>query len=169
MRLYSGIFFDNGLHITYHFDPPHPYLPTEVNEGDEVTVDIIGIVLKKEFGVAQCRVGYKWFYDVDVDEDGPFKVIELDSSISTPCQCLSCDPDGTRYICSCEEPEEDNSVSHKYLRHQKDSDVPLHMTLYTDKNTRPVETGRYLKKYPEEILEMYGYATLIGKWGYFDK
>ena len=137
MRLYSGIFFDNGLHITYHFDPPHPYLPTEVNEGDEVTVDIIGIVLKKEFGVAQCRVGYKWFYDIDVDEDGPFKV--------------------------------DDSVSHKYLRHQKDSDVPLHMTLYTDKNTRPVETGRYLKKYPEEILEMYGYATLIGKWGYFDK
>jgi hypothetical protein len=31
---------------------------------------------------------------------------ESNSSISTPCQCLSCDPDGTRYICSCEEPEE---------------------------------------------------------------
>ena len=29
--------------------------------------------------------------------------IELDSSISTPCQCLCCDPDGTRYICYCDE------------------------------------------------------------------
>ena len=27
--------------------------------------------------------------------------IELEHSMSNPCQCLSCDPDGTRYKCTC--------------------------------------------------------------------
>jgi hypothetical protein len=28
---------------------------------------------------------------------------ELARAMSNPCQCLSCDPDGTRYICTCDE------------------------------------------------------------------
>ena len=28
---------------------------------------------------------------------------ELARAMNNPCQCLSCDPDGTRYICTCDE------------------------------------------------------------------
>ena len=28
---------------------------------------------------------------------------EISRSMSNPCQCLSCDPDGTRYMCTCDE------------------------------------------------------------------
>ena len=29
--------------------------------------------------------------------------IELEYEINVPCQCLQCDPDGTRYDCTCDE------------------------------------------------------------------
>jgi len=28
---------------------------------------------------------------------------QIAMSMNNPCQCLSCDPDGTRYICTCDE------------------------------------------------------------------
>ena len=35
---------------------------------------------------------------------------ELAMSMGNPCQCLSCDPDGTRYICTCDEDNEESEV-----------------------------------------------------------
>ena len=35
---------------------------------------------------------------------------ELAMSMGNPCQCLSCDPDGTRYICTCDEDNEASEV-----------------------------------------------------------
>ena len=35
---------------------------------------------------------------------------ELAMSMGNPCQCLSCDPDGTRYICTCDEDYEESEV-----------------------------------------------------------
>ena len=31
---------------------------------------------------------------------------QLAMAMNNPCQCLSCDPDGTRYICTCNENNE---------------------------------------------------------------
>lgn len=40
--IYSGIFFENGQHMTYHFKTGSPQLPEGVKEGDAGTVTVIG-------------------------------------------------------------------------------------------------------------------------------
>ena len=50
---------------------------------------------------------------------------------------------------------------------QYDSDTPLHITLYTDSKTRPVETGEYLRDNPQAGIGQDIETKLIGKWGYF--
>ena len=48
---------------------------------------------------------------MDVDTDYRCDACEeLAMSMGNPCQCLSCDPDGTRYICTCDEDNEESEV-----------------------------------------------------------
>lgn len=120
MTLYSGIFFENGLHVTFDFNPPNPVIPYPFKDGDEINVWCNGIVILNEFTVLKCDIQGK--------------------------------DDETRFS------------------HQYNSDVPLHITLHTASNIRPVETGRYLRKNPDKIVSLVGRSTaLIGKWGYFEK
>jgi len=62
MKIYSGIFFDSGLHMTYDFNPKDgPRLPHGVEEGDKQWVKITGILMNDRFGVAKIdRVYYDW-------------------------------------------------------------------------------------------------------------
>jgi len=43
---------------------------------------------------------------------------QIAMSMNNPCQCLSCDPDGTRYICTCDENNkgENNELSSNKIR-----------------------------------------------------
>tara|TARA_Y100001951_G_C11060145_1_gene140370 strand:+ start:57 stop:437 length:381 start_codon:yes stop_codon:yes gene_type:complete len=126
MKLYSGIFFENGLHVTFDFNPPNPVIPHPFKDGDEINVWCNGIVILNEFTVLKCDIGHLLQHRTLKDE--------------------------TRFS------------------HQYNSDVPLHITLHTASNIRPVETGRYLRKNPDKIVSLVGRSTaLIGKWGYFEK
>ena len=41
-NVYTGIFFDDGTHMTWNFNPPNPDFPIGVKEKDSATVRIIG-------------------------------------------------------------------------------------------------------------------------------
>jgi len=41
-KIFSAIFFDDGSHMTYHFNPNNPIMPFAVKEGDKDEVKIIG-------------------------------------------------------------------------------------------------------------------------------
>jgi len=40
--IYSGIFFEDGTHMTYNFNPKGPKLPEGVQEGDKAKVKVLG-------------------------------------------------------------------------------------------------------------------------------
>jgi hypothetical protein len=40
--IYSGIFFEDGTHMTYNFNPSNPKLPAGVSEGDQVELWVVG-------------------------------------------------------------------------------------------------------------------------------
>ena len=51
MKIYSGIFFDNGLHMTWDYRPNECVLPKGVKEGEKATVDVYGAYLSSGSGV----------------------------------------------------------------------------------------------------------------------
>jgi hypothetical protein len=48
--LYSGIFFEDGTHMTYNFNPKGPKLPEGVQEGDKASVRVLGSYEDAEVG-----------------------------------------------------------------------------------------------------------------------
>ena len=58
MKIYSCIFFDNGLHMTWHYSPGECELPNDVKEGDSVDILITGGLFRSDIGFLTCeRVG----------------------------------------------------------------------------------------------------------------
>ena len=55
-NIYSGIFFDNGLHMTYDFNPSSCVLPDGIEEGDEEFVTLYGNVHTQIVGCFACFV-----------------------------------------------------------------------------------------------------------------
>ena len=53
--LYTGIFFQNGLHMTWDYNPGRCECPNDVKQYDEVTVDIIGGVFSDDIGFLICE------------------------------------------------------------------------------------------------------------------
>ena len=53
-NIYSGVFFDNGLHMTWEFGK-NCSLPKGVKEGDEEQVCLLSVVTKQKIGVYCCK------------------------------------------------------------------------------------------------------------------
>lgn len=41
-NVYTGIFFPDGTHMTWNFNPPNPEFPIGVEEGEKAIVKVIG-------------------------------------------------------------------------------------------------------------------------------
>jgi len=54
-KIYSGIFFNDGSHMTYHFNPNNPIMPMSVKDGDRATVEVVGSYLDSECSVDIVR------------------------------------------------------------------------------------------------------------------
>lgn len=42
MKIYSGIFLEDGSHVTFDFNPGEPSLPNGVEEGDVAVIEVVG-------------------------------------------------------------------------------------------------------------------------------
>jgi len=55
-NIYSGVFFDNGLHMTWDYAPGHCKLPEHVEEGYKQLVELYSILSLKEIGGFGCLI-----------------------------------------------------------------------------------------------------------------
>ena len=53
-NIYSGVFFDNGLHMTWEFGK-NCSLPKGIKEGDEQHVCLLSVVVKQKIGIYGCK------------------------------------------------------------------------------------------------------------------
>jgi len=129
-NIYSGVFFDNGLHMTWDFNPGSCVLPDGIEDGDEQIITLYANIHAQVVGCFACFIKNDKLGD---------KVYE-----------------------------------------QHNSDVPLHITLYTGvdadgKKIPPIEAGIYLRSMrlalPKGITPT-GYSPLSslhywkGEWGF---
>ena len=92
--LYTGVFFTNGLHMTYDYNRDDgAELPPNVNIGDKQCVFVYSSFISNDLGYLGC------YY----------------------------------------------RINDKNYKTQKDSDNPLHITLYTANGVQPVQSGIHLK------------------------
>ena len=55
MKIYSGIFFKNGLHMTWDYDPGYCNLPHNVMDGEDGDIIITGGLFKHDIGFFTCE------------------------------------------------------------------------------------------------------------------
>lgn len=48
--IYSGIFFADGTHMTWNYNPSNPSLPEGVKDGDSATINLVGVYEDDEVG-----------------------------------------------------------------------------------------------------------------------
>jgi hypothetical protein len=128
-NIYSAVFFDNGLHMTWDFHPGSCVLPDGIKDGNEQIVTLYANIHSQVVG------------------------------------CYAC------YI----------KLGEKKIYEQLDNKNPLHITLYTGKDTDgsklpPSEAGTYLRSMrlalPKGITPT-GYSPLYalyhwkGEWGFY--
>ena len=56
--IYTGVFFENGLHMTYHYDGKvhNPQFPEGIVEGSEQIVSLYAVAHEQQLGLYACRV-----------------------------------------------------------------------------------------------------------------
>ena len=59
MRIYSGVFFPNGLHMTWDYNPGECRLPKDIIDGSDTVVGIYGAILNAGSGVLAASVNIK--------------------------------------------------------------------------------------------------------------
>tara|TARA_R100000687_G_C6351856_1_gene119208 strand:- start:34 stop:432 length:399 start_codon:yes stop_codon:yes gene_type:complete len=55
MKIYSGIFFNNGLHMTWDYGPGDCGLPHDIIDGKESNVIITGGLFNRDIGFLTCE------------------------------------------------------------------------------------------------------------------
>ena len=55
-NIYSGVFFDNGLHMTWDYAPGHCKLPEHVEEGYKQLVELYSIISLQSIGGYGCFI-----------------------------------------------------------------------------------------------------------------
>jgi hypothetical protein len=55
-NIYSGVFFDNGLHMTWDYAPGHCKLPEGVEEGYKQLVELYSIISLQSIGGYGCFI-----------------------------------------------------------------------------------------------------------------
>ena len=79
MKIYSGVFFDSGLHMTFDYNPiDGPVFPHGIEEGDSAMVEIREVVIQSGFGVLRCEIR------IEVPEVSSRVVLDKQFNMKTP-------------------------------------------------------------------------------------
>jgi hypothetical protein len=67
-KVYSGVFFNSGLHMTYNYNFGSPKLPEGVKPGTRQFVSVESVSIFNDFGVLSCKCAYMNYLDNSVVE-----------------------------------------------------------------------------------------------------